>query len=135
MNFQQRQYTDCDIVELAEYDRLVSNETEVLQAKMTTAIDSAMETIQTKQAELMAEIKSDPRKSSIGKKNIKLVLQISSDESDGKRGRPQRVKFTYIHRIDTPIGIKTYISPSQHGYWDANRKWISSIGERHQKIV
>ena len=85
-------------MELAEYERLVSSETEKLQAKMTTAINSIMETIQTKQSELMAEIKSDPRNRSIGKKNIKLVLHISSEESDEERWRP-RVTITKVGQI------------------------------------
>ena len=80
MSFQQRKYTDCDIMEIKEYERLVSSETQVLQSKMTRAIDDAMNSIQAKQSELMAEIKSDPRKSAIRKKNIKLNLQISMEK-------------------------------------------------------
>ena len=67
-------------MEITEYERLVSSETQVLQSKMTRAIDAAMSSIQTKQSELMAEIKSDPRKSAIRKKNIKLNLQISIEK-------------------------------------------------------
>ena len=67
-------------MEITEYERLVSSETQVLQSKMTRAIDAAMNSIQTKQSELMAEIKSDPRKSAIRKKNIKLNLQISIEK-------------------------------------------------------
>ena len=70
-------------MEITEYERLVSSETQVLQSKMTRAIDSAMNSIQTKQSELMAEIKSDPRKSAIGKKKVKLVLQISTEKENG----------------------------------------------------
>ena len=67
-------------MEITEYERLVSSETQVLQSKMTRAIDAAMNSIQTKQSELMAEIKSDPRKNAIRKKNIKLNLQISIEK-------------------------------------------------------
>ena len=69
-------------MEITEYERLVSSETQVLQSKMTRAIDAAMNSIQTKQSELMAEIKSDPRKSAIRKKNIKLNLQISTEKEN-----------------------------------------------------
>ena len=77
LSFQQRRYTDCDIMEITEYKRLVSSETEALQSKMTMAIDAAMNTIQTKQSELMMEIRSDPRKTAIRKRNITLRLEIS----------------------------------------------------------
>ena len=77
-------------MEITEYERLVSSETEALQSKMTMAIDAAMNTIQTKQSELMIEIRSDPRKSAIPKKSIKLVLQISSEQESGENGS-QRV--------------------------------------------
>ena len=71
-------------MEITEYDRLVSSETESLQSKMTAAIDESMYLIQTKQTELMDSIKSDPRRSAIKKKNIKLVLQISNEQEDDK---------------------------------------------------
>lgn len=77
LSFQQRRYTDCDTMEIADYEQLVSSEIEALQSKMTAAIDASMNMIQTKQAELIANIKSDPRKSSIKKTNVKLVLQVS----------------------------------------------------------
>ena len=96
MSFQQRRYTDCDTMEITEYERLVSSETEALQSKMTMAIDAAMNTIQTKQSELMMEIRSDPRKSAIPKKSIKLVLQISSEQERGENGS-QRVPL-YVQR-------------------------------------
>ena len=70
-------------MEITEYERLVSSETEALQSKMTTAIDRAMNSIQAKQSELMAEIKSDPRKSAIRKKKVKLVLHISTEKVAG----------------------------------------------------
>ena len=84
MSFQQRRYTDCDIMEITEYERLVTSETQALQSKMTAAIDASMNMIQTKQTELMDSIKSDPRRSAIRKKNIKLVLQISNEQEDDK---------------------------------------------------
>ena len=89
-------------MEITEYERLVSSETEALQSKMTMAIDAAMNAIQTKQSELMMQIRSDPRKSAIPKKSIKLVLQISSEQerNENERGRATaaREKFFATNR-------------------------------------
>ena len=71
-------------MEITEYDRLVSSETEALQSKVRAAIDSSMNSIQTMQTELMDSIKSDPRRSAIKKKIIKLVLQISNEQENDK---------------------------------------------------
>merc|ERR1712136_334647 len=78
-------------MEITQYDQLVSSETEALQSKMTRAIDAAMETIQRKQSELLANIKKDPRKSAIPRKNIRLVLQISNEQDCDRNGSDMSV--------------------------------------------
>ena len=95
-------------MEITVYERLVRSETEALQSKMTMAIDEGMKMIQTKQSELMGEIKCDPRKSGMSKRNIKLVLQISNKkESDGKIKQPKGpYKTFYMHSC----GDKIYYS-------------------------
>ena len=138
LSFQQRRFTDCDVMEITEYERLVRTETEALQSKMTNAIDAAMSTIQTKQSELMAEIKSDPRKSGMPKRNIKLVLHISNEkESDGQTRQPKASQrghraFTgrnsdkqYIHFRDG----KTYTSSHPNGFINEKGTWTCSIGK------
>ena len=77
MNFQQRHDTDCDTLPLTEYEKLVASETNHVQAKVTAAIDKAMETIANKQSELLANIKFDPRKRTGEKMILELDFKIS----------------------------------------------------------
>ena len=76
MNFQQ-QDTDCDTMPLKDYEKLVASETKHVQAKVTAAIDKAMETIANKQSELLANIKFDPRKRAAEKMTFELDFKIS----------------------------------------------------------
>ena len=48
-----------------------------MQAKVTAAIDKAMETIANKQSELLANIKFDPRKTAAEKMTFELDFKIS----------------------------------------------------------
>ena len=77
MNFQQRHDTDCDTLPLTEYEKLVASETNHVQAKVTAAIDKAMETIALEQSELMENIKCDPRKRAAERMTLQLDFKIS----------------------------------------------------------
>ena len=76
MHFQQRQDTDCDTMPLKDYEKLVASETKHVQAKVTAAIDKAMETIANKQSELLTNIKFDPRKRAAEKMIFELDFKI-----------------------------------------------------------
>ena len=69
-------------MEIPEYERLVSSETKALQVKVTTAIDAAIKTVGTKQAELMNNIKTDPRNTHVKKIKIKLALEVSEETDE-----------------------------------------------------
>ena len=77
LNFQQRQSTDCDTMKIEEYEKLVTEETELLQTKVTSAIDSAINKIEKEQSVMIAKLKFDPRKSSISKVSWEVELKIS----------------------------------------------------------
>ena len=76
LNFQQQRLTDCDTIEITEYDKLVASETQKLQTKVSLAIDNALKTIEKKQTELITDIKNDPRKSAVDSMSLDLKLKI-----------------------------------------------------------
>ena len=61
LNFEKRKFTDCDVMEIAEYNRLKANQKNDLQANVDAAKNEANEYILKKQAKLMELIKEDPR--------------------------------------------------------------------------
>ena len=76
-NSHQRQDTNCDTMPLVEYEKFVASETKHVQAKVTAAIDKAMETIANKQSRLMENIKFDPRQRAAERMTLQLDLKIS----------------------------------------------------------
>ena len=61
LNFEQREFTDCDVMEIADYNRLQISQVNDLQANVDAAKNEANKYILTKQAKLMELIKEDPR--------------------------------------------------------------------------
>ena len=61
MKAQQRQPADCDVLTITEYEELVASKTQYLQNQVSTVIDKAIDEMDKKQSELLAQIKSDPR--------------------------------------------------------------------------
>ena len=84
-------------MEIIEYERLVSSETQALRSKITMAIDAAMISIQREQSVLMDKIKFDPRKTAIRKKNIKLRLEISNEQGDDKNSNEKMFNIMTDH--------------------------------------
>ena len=99
----------CDVMEISEYESLVTSQSKALQVKVAAVIDEAIKTMDSKQTELMNNIKRDPRKIDIEMLPIKLVLET----------------HRYIHR-DT--NKKIYYSDSSEGYYDENARWWWSTG-------
>ena len=65
---QQRQPADCDVLTITEYEELVASKTQFLQNQVSAAIDE----IEKKQSELLAQIKLNPRNNASQKISIEL---------------------------------------------------------------
>ena len=79
LKVQQRQPADCDVLTIKEYEELVANKTQYLQNQVNTAIDEAIDEIEKKQSELLAQIKSDPR--NIAPQKISIELKVGMEKS------------------------------------------------------
>ena len=77
MKVGQGQSVTCETMEIKEYERLVEDKTKQLQAKITALKDTAMETIDKMQSEMIKKIKADPRKHASERINLDLELKIS----------------------------------------------------------
>ena len=77
LTLQQRQFNHCDTMEFEAYEQLVENQTKLLQTKVTAAIDKGINAMEKKQSELIAKIKSDPRKSAIERLTLMLEPKTS----------------------------------------------------------
>ena len=74
MKAPQRRPVDCDVLTITEYEELVTRKTQYLQNQVSTAIDEAIDEMDKKQSELLAQIKSDPR--NIAPQKISIELKI-----------------------------------------------------------
>ena len=70
LKVQQRKPADCDVLTITEYEELVASKTKYLQNQVNTAIDE----MEKKQFELLAQIRSDPRKIAPPKINIEFEI-------------------------------------------------------------
>ena len=61
LNFERRKFTDCDVMEITDYNRLKANQKNDLQANADAEKSEANEYILKKQAKLMELINQDPR--------------------------------------------------------------------------
>ena len=71
---QQRQPIDCNVLTITEYEELVASKTQYLQNQVSTAIDEAIDEMDKKLSELLAQIKSDPR--NIAPQKISIDIRI-----------------------------------------------------------
>ena len=67
-NAASRQPADCDVLTITEYEELVASKTQFLQNQVSAAIDE----IEKKQSELLAQIKLNPRNNASQKISIEL---------------------------------------------------------------
>ena len=74
MKAPQRRPVDCDVLTITEYEELVTRKSQYLQNKVSTAIDKAIDRMDKKQSELLAQIKSDPRNSALQKISIEIKI-------------------------------------------------------------
>ena len=61
LSFHERNFTDCDVIEIEAYERLLSSKKMDLQAKVNAAIAEACDEIRTIQSQMNELIQTDPR--------------------------------------------------------------------------
>ena len=94
MCFSQRNFTDCDVIEIETYERLLSTKKNDLQAKVNAAIAEACDEIQAIQSQLNELIESDPRVSlEILNKNIEACRLESSSKQTSITAKRENLAF------------------------------------------
>lgn len=87
LTVQAGQSSDCDVMEISEYERLVASQTRALQQKMTIALDELFPNIASLQTDLMDKIKLDPRKTDIFKTDVTITVTISEETDEQFKNR------------------------------------------------
>ena len=92
LSFQQRKNINCDIMELADYEKLIDDQLIALREKVDKVIREAARSITTKQTQLWNMIESDPRME--WKFHLKkIAIQASVESSviqDGAKSKKQK---------------------------------------------